>query len=711
MEIAHDADGQTGRLSDLIVVIRDTIRRRWLTLLLVSLTVCALGVTAVMLMPHKYSAAARVRIDPGRNPMASTRPPGDSGLSSEAIETEVSTIASVELGEQVVKKLNLVSDSEYQKMIAQSPDARALSPAEKQRTIAEMLVRNLGVGREKLTYILTISYTSGDPQKSAEIANAFAEQYLEQKVGTSMGTAQRQADWSKQRVEELGKEAREADAAAAAYRARSGIVQAGGSSGMSAGDTVVDQQIGPLSGTLANAESEAAAARAAVAAARQQMAQGRIDSIAEVRQSAVVGDLRRQRAEILNDLSRVQARYGDRHPESIRVRDQLAAIDSQIADEASRVVSSLVAQERAAEARAASLRNSMGRLEAERANNAQAVVTAESLERDAAAKRSAYERMSQSYLESTQAARNQIAQAVIIDRAQPPKGPTSPNKPLLIALVLVLALGAGSATIAVQELMVSGLRTIDDIEGQFGIPVLAAVPKVAKNNPADLLLEKPTSLFAEALRIARTSILGVKSGRKPQVIAITSALPNEGKTTTALAFARTLAINRAHTLLIDCDVRRAAMRELVKDPSSRPGLVELLHGEATLDDVIEPGDIEGLDHLLVRSPYFSSEDLFGDGSMDKIIEEVRKRYELVVLDLPPLVGLADGRYLTVMADVTALVVRWDATPGSAVASAVSWLRSDGANLAGAIFTQVDTNAEAIGGIYYSKKYSQYYQAA
>lgn len=137
----------------------------------------------------------------------------------------------------------------------------------------------------------------------------------------------------------------------------------------------------------------------------------------------------------------------------------------------------------------------------------------------------------------------------------------------------------------------------------------------------------------------------------------------------------------------------------------------MLHGEARVDQaIISGGDVDMLDLVLVRSPYFSSGNLFGDGKMEEMLASLRGRYELIVLDLPPLVGLADGRFIAAMADSVAMVLRWGSTPASAASSALSSLQADGANVVGVIFTMVDTNAEAVGGIYYSKKYAGYYQA-
>jgi Mrp family chromosome partitioning ATPase len=115
--------------------------------------------------------------------------------------------------------------------------------------------------------------------------------------------------------------------------------------------------------------------------------------------------------------------------------------------------------------------------------------------------------------------------------------------------------------------------------------------------------------------------------------------------------------------------------------------------------------------VLVSAPYFSSEDLFGNDGVRKVLEELREKYDFVVLDLPPLVGLADGRFIAALADATVLIVRWSSTPPQAAASAVGWLQSDGSNPIGVIYTMVDSAAEAIGGLYYSKKYTQYYRAA
>jgi hypothetical protein len=287
-----------------------------------------------------------------------------------------------------------------------------------------------------------------------------------------------------------------------------------------------------------------------------------MDSVSEVLNSPVVTNLRGQRAEVLRNMAEVQTRYGDRHPETIRVHDQLKQIDEQIAAEQRRVVSALASMRRQPMP-AQSLRSAMAGLASHQADNTRKAVLADTLEREAQAKRAQYDRLSQNVLDSVQAAANTISQADVAERAKPSTEPSSPNKPLFFSLALLVALAAGAGTIAVQELLATGMRTISDVEDGLGLPMLAAIPVVNAVHPIRSAAERPTSAFAEALRLARAAILGVKREAVPKVIAITSPLPSEGATTTALAFARTLAINGAKTLLLECDVRRAIMQHSV----------------------------------------------------------------------------------------------------------------------------------------------------
>ncbi len=699
-----NAVGSETRFGDLIRSARDVIRRRILVLLAVAAVVAAIGIVLTLRITPVYQGVTRIQIDPSRNPLSRSAGDAQAQLASEAIETEVSVIRSLDIARIVAKRLNLANDPEFSG--GPTPAGQpARSPEAKQEAVARSINSKLDVSRDRLTYILIIRFSSLSAEKAARIANAFATAYLDTKVGNKIGTAERQSVWYQQRMNELAAEIRAADERVAQYQAQAGIVR--GASNQQG--TIVDQQVAPLSLQLATAESYAAEARSKEQSARQQVRRGALDAVSDVRESATVQDLRRQRAALTQTQEDVRGRYGERHPDFIKIRDQAAAIDQQLRLEMNRVVRSLDADAGAAEARATSLRQSMTQLEQRQGENARASVIAASLQREADGKHEAYDKISQMALESRQAAQNSIAQAQIIDSAKAPAAPSWPNRPLLFLLSIVAGIGVGIAVIVTQEMMVSGLRSIEEVESELGVPLIAAIPNLRDPRPADVVIDKPTSQYTEALRNARASLLGVRGQARPKVIALTSALPSEGKTTTALALARVMAMNGDRTIIVDADVRRAQLR-MITPTSATIGLVEVLHGEATLDQAIEASGVERLDQIIIHKPYFSSENLFGNDLMPKILEELSERYDTIILDLPPLVGLADGRFLAALADAVALVIRWNKTPKHAVTSAATWLKADGTNLVGTMFTMVDTSSQSVGSYYYySKQYSQYYQ--
>lgn len=701
-------------LQDVTTNLLGIVRRRWLLMLAIAVPLFLIALAFIAMMTPKYDAMARIRIDPSRNPLQSAQQQmPNAGLNSEAIETEVSVMSSVDLARQVVKRLKLDEDPEFN--VRPQTDASEQGNASKIDAVARRVMRSLTVQRDKLSYIIAITFRANAPDKAARIANAFAETYLEMRVGSQVGTSERQASFFSQRLAELGKEVSAAEAKTAYYRAQAGIATGGnGSAG-----TIVDQQIAPLSSQLATAEASAAAARSQARVAQSQLATGGIDAISEVRNSNVIADMRRQRAEIVRNMGEVDTHYGPRHPESIRVHQQVNAIDQQIGEEAKRIVNSLTAAAAAADAQVASLRGAMRSLEQQRSGSTQAQAVADGLEREAAVKRAAYDRMSELSLQSTQSSRNSIAQAEIIDRAEPPLGPTSPNKPLFGALAFIVALSIGTGVGFGKELMQGGLHTAADLEERFGLPMIAAIPvKKAKrrsngvgsdsDNPAQSLIHKPATAYGEAIRSICAAVIRPADPDCPRVVAFTSALPNEGKTTVSLSFSRVNAIMGSRTLLIDCDLRRAGLRNIV-GPNANGGLVDVLNGTLTLKQAIVADEVANLDLLLVNAPHFTAENLVGDQRMQALIEEAKQSYDQIVLDLSPLLGLVDARLLSALADVTCFIVRWGKTPPSAVEMALSTLHAHEANVAGAIYSMVDTRADVLGGSFYSKHYANYYE--
>jgi capsular exopolysaccharide synthesis family protein len=703
-------DGTSESLSSVIRSIAGALRRRWRTLAVITMAVFALVVILVMLITPHFVAVTRVKIDPSQS--AITGQVSDrTGLPDQSIvDTEVSVMRSLDLAREVAARMDLVNDPEFTKGLSLEPAKPGSAAAATLLTaVAGKVQSGLNVQREKATYIVNIAFESTNASKAARIANAFAQQYIESSVGRRTGTAGRQAELLDKRVDALSRDALAKDAQLAQYRASAGIVGDGKGS-------VTDLQITPLAGQLATAESEAAAARAKLAIARTQVAAGGLTNVSAVLESDVIANFRAQRAEVGRAQSEAATRYGPKHPETMKVTQQLQSIDQQIDAEARRVIGGLQSEATAATARAASLRSDMARLQGRQSSDTRASGIAVSLERQADRAQEALTQASQAAQQVNQIRQNSLSQAQIIEAAAPPGRPASPNRPLLLAAGLVFAVVLGTGTITFQELMSVGLRTTRDVES-LGVSFITSIPKLterqlkgraAGGSPADTLIDTPMTSYAEAFRVIRSTLkLGVD--QEPQIIAIASSLPDEGKTTSALSLARVMALSGEKTLLIDTDVRRAGLATLV-GRSTTVGLVEILRDAVAPDEAISPDVIPGLDVMLVAAASFVAEDLFSGEAMRNLLVSLRSSYARIVIDTAPLLGVADARNVAAIVDAVILVAKWDETPRAAIASAISWLELDQAPVAGVVLTMVEPNAEAFGALYYSRKYAEYYRA-
>jgi capsular exopolysaccharide synthesis family protein len=651
---------------------------------------------------------ARIRITPvGAFPLA-TDDPHDQPLDQAMVNTEIGTIRSRDIARKVVQQFGLANDPEFvptRLLVGTAPanHARATEAA-----ISNILDR-LSVEQQEKSYIVAIAFNSPDAVKAARVANGFASAYIDNTADVVMSTAARQAATGQAALQRLSQQAEVAASSVAQYRASSGIEVGGG------GITISDQQIGPLAMQLAQSQAQAAAARSNVEAAEKELATGGADAVSAVLSSSVIADLRSRRTEAEGQRAQYAARYGPKFPALVQSNEAIASLDQQIHQEQGRIIEGLKNEARAADAQVASLRDQLGQLKGQIATNNQAAVRAESLQRDADAATGAYNHLASSVQQTTQAERANEPQARLIEQAVVAAHPTFPNRPAMISASLLIGLILGFAAALVTEGMQATLRHADDVESLLGVPFISAIPQISRRalqaqgrdgQPADTLLNRPVSAFSEAFRSIRTTLRG-QHDPSGLVVSISSTLPSEGKSTSALSLARVMAMGGDRVLLVDGDVRRAGLAKMLGLEVPH-GVVEVLLCEADAQSAIIPDAVPGLDLLLVREPSFTPVDLFSGSAMKAELAKLRARYDYVILDTPPLLGVADARTLAKLADGVLVMVRWGVTPIAAVDAALAGLEHDGSAIIGAVLTMVDPSSEAMGGAYYSSRYSAYY---
>lgn len=682
------------------------LRRRWWLVLGIAVLAGIAALAVARQMTPLYSAASLVKLDLSKRVLQTSNDAASQIPDEATVQTEVGSIHSRDIAGMVADQLGLAHDPTFE--LPKTADGRG---ADRREVVIDKLLQEFTVARKPQTYLVSLEYRDPDPERAAAIANSFADAYLRSSVDRRVGTASRQAETLDQNLSTLSAQVQAADAEVARYRAQAGISE-GSSSG-----TITDQQVAPLSSQLATAEATAAAARAKVEAARAQIARGGLDAVSSVLDSSVITNLRSQRADVLRQQAEIEARYGPKHPDYVRITQQLAQVDRQLDQEAHRIVSGLQADADASDAAAASLRGQLARLKGEQASDTRAAVTADSLQRQADAKRAVYNRLAEAAQQTSEEGRSAEPQGFVVQRAIVPDRPVSPNKPLFLFIGLLAGGLIGVALALLLEILATGIRSAGEIE-ELGIPYLASVPELSARQAqaadgsgrtlADYVVAKPMSPLAETFRTVRNALRPV--GRnEPQAIAIVSAVSGEGKTSTSIALGRVMALSGDRVVLVDCDVRLGTVARHIPAPSGA-GLLAVLEGSARLDQALVRDEATGMDLLPTAGAALSPRDLVSSEAMRRLIADLKTRYDVVLLDTPPVLAVADARRVAALADAVMMVVRWEHTPIGAVRSTVSLLLQSGAALAGALLTRTDRRARPGGSddpASYHSMYSQY----
>ena len=707
--------------------------RRWKLFAAVVVAIFAAVTLFTLQITPKYTATASVVLERQQQQVVDLQAAA-AGLptDSASVDTEVEVMRSRALAEKVVGDLKLERDPEFNAKLkpepsfsirrllslpsgAESGGEASLLARRELESVIDAVLAGLSVRRQGLTYVIQLSFTSVDPTKASRVANAFAESYLVEKVGTKLDATQRRSRELNSRLGTVRADAERADAELQQYKIQNNLMS-------SQGATLTEQQISNLNQQLALIGAQQAEAEARLSTARRQVARGSTgEDVAEALSSPVIQDLRRQRAAASQQAAALAERYGALHPERLRFESQVADLDTQITAEVQRVISNLEAQAQVARQRTASLQASINQTRGALEDNNRASVRLNELQNKATSARAIYEAFLNSFKESSAQEGLEQSNARIVARAKIPNGASSPNVPLNLALGLVLGLGAGVGAVFLREAFDSGLTTADGVETQLELPYLGGIPdlaSVAKDDPAarelnpiDYVVRKPLSSFAESFRNLRTSVSFSRRGQPVQVVAITSTVPGEGKTTSSWCLARTAALAGSSVVLVDCDLRRRTASHMIKEPP-RIGLIEVIHGQATLDEALVDDAATPLKILPLSRSAQTVRDVFGTPEMTQVLADLRTRFDLVILDTAPVIAVAETRVMGQEADAVVLLARWRKTPKKAIESALRALNSTGAYVAGVSLTMIDMKAQEKYGYgdsgYYYSSYSRYY---
>jgi succinoglycan biosynthesis transport protein ExoP len=674
-------------------------RRRFKLISAVVMLALAAGLAISLLSEKIFTARATVMLtNEAENTIAAASPERGMTLSSELVDTQVEIVRSRAMAEKVAAALGIsngLQGNEYRDEI-------------------DRFQRNVSAERSGKSYAIDINFDAPGPDEAANVVNEYARQF----AGWDLKTHQERNSTTRRLVEErLGRLREQAQADTQAlqqFRIENDLLSMTGAS-------LAEQQIQNYNQEATRLRAEAVADQARLRTALDQLRSGSVgDDVGEALGSPVISALRVREAETAAQAADLAKKYGSNHPELIQVRGRLSEIQAQIQTEISRIMSNLEARENVSSQRLAAIDQNVATAHQKLTRNNSAMVGLSELERAAEASQGVYEAYLNRYRALLAAEGSENPNAQILTLAETPRFAHKPNLKLNLVLSLIIGLGLGIIVAYIAESFFHGLLSPEEVERRLGERHLGSIPllKSVAPNARDAITaikEHPNSVFVESLRTVDIAINQIGSGNK-QILAITSALPGEGKTLTACCLAYILAQSGQRTILIDCDLRQRGTSRLMDLQGCQGGLMDYLEG--TPFEKLDEMDPDKLFWVLplrcpVRTDMPNPELLFTGKSFQNLLEELRGRFDRIILDLPPVLPLASTPVIASRADATIMIARWRKTSTFAIRAALRRLPPEQVNLLGVVLNQVDVRRRMLFGrgdpSFYYPKYQGYYE--
>jgi capsular exopolysaccharide synthesis family protein len=668
----------------------------------------ALAVVITMLQTPRFTATTSVQISNQAQQVLGDDLGDKDNTSDESaydterfLNTQVEIVKSRSLAERVARRLNLAADPRFMAAMNQPPFEPGKSINERRDTAVGLLQDSISVLLPRETRIAQISVTTIDPTYSAKIANAFAEEFiqanLQRKYDSSAYARQfvaQQMDESRVRLENSERELN-------AYARSAGLIRSrGASAGSATGSDVGTQSV--TQSSLAQLNEAANKAQADLTAAKSrweaESAVPLMNSQA-VLSNPAVQTLLTQRAQVESQLQSQKTKYLADHPSVQGLQAQIDAINAQIKAIANGIRAGIRNDYNAARAAESQLRAQVSQLQGATMSEQDRSVRYNTLAREADTNRQLYEGLLQRYRELNAAAGISASNISIIDNADVPSFPSSPSLIRNLAVGLLLGFMSAFGLVFIREKLDDRIRVPEDVEAKIHLPLLGVIPKESEDNLADQLRD-PKSPLSEAYSSLRGSLMYSTTQGLPHVLLVTSSSQSEGKSTTSYATARALSRVGKRVLLVDADMRRPSVHHRVGLPNTA-GLSTLLTSQQDVMSVVNTTEEESL-FVITAGPHPPSpSELLASPRMIEVVEKLSEHFDAVVLDSPPVLGLADAPVLSAIADGVAFVVEAESGQRGAVKAALRRLRAMKPRLVGAILTKFDPSKSA-------NRYSSYY---
>jgi polysaccharide biosynthesis transport protein len=698
----HDSDPESASMRPLLTQALTIIRRRKWVLIGAVAGAVLIGLIITLLMTPQYTAKGTLEIQ-RENSGPSTVPIADSragAMDPEFYDTQVGLLEAHSLAERVASSLRLQDDPRFFEIYKIENDwfengratRQAPSRQERVKIAGNILLGNIDISHERMSRLVEISFTSPDPVLSKRVVDAWGSEFIQATLARRFEASSYARNFLENRLAQLRQRIDASERQLVNYAAREGIVNVPvitpgtGSAGSTTERPLLADDLATLNQQLSQARADRIEAEARLATPAAQ--------VTDATSNVVLNGLRQQRAQFAAEYAKLMVQFQPDYPPARSLQNQITQMDRSIAREEARTQGTTRGTYTAALARESALQTRLNQLKSSVLDLRRRSIQYNIIQRDADTNRQLYDALLQRYKEIGVAGGIGVNNISVVDRPDVPDGPSSPRLPLNLLVALIAGLALGSAAAWALEQLDQGLSDPADVEGDLHIPLLGTIPQAKNGTPLELLSDRKSAV-SEAYVSIQTRLSFATDHGVPRSIAVTSSKPAEGKSTTSFALALSMARSRRRVLLIDGDMRSPSVHHLLGISNAR-GLSNYLAGDDNLEGLIAPTAYESMSVMTAGPMPPSAPELLNGDRLDQLLADMAGMFDQIVIDAPPVMGLADAQLIGSKVEGVIYVVEFQSTQKSMARVAIGRLASANIHIAGAVLSKFDPRRAHFG---------------
>jgi len=721
---------------DLRDYLRVILKQRWIIIAFFSIVVIFVAIYVLIATPI-YKASARLVIEKENpNVVSIQEVMAVNASGTDYYQTQYKIIESRVVAREVIKRLSLDQSEEF----CPSPKDNFISnlkntisdiknsiisilktdKTSKEKETEEYgrdsglvsaFISRIGVSPIRNSRLVDISFEAKDPVLAFKIANTLASAYIDHNLEIKLVAAQGAMKWLNNRSYDERIKVEKAERALLQYKEENRII----TDFSSDVEHVSAQKLAQLNTQVVEAQSRRVEAetrfkQAAALIGHSDM----LDSVPEVLNNELIRQIKSMEVNLYQRMSEFSKKYGKNHPQMVAIDSELKTLQKRKSQEVNRVINSLKNEYKVALAGEESLKDALSEQKQELLDLNEKAIQYGVLRREVESAQNIYEMLIKRFKETSLSENMKAGNIRIIDKAEVPKTPVKPQKRLSIILAMIVGLFGGTGLAFFLEYLDNTIKTPDDLKQYLNIPDLGPVPLFAAENkgspgkgkdrtPDLIALNSPKSTASESYRGIRTNILFSTAESVPQVILVSSAGPKEGKTITVANVAITMAQAGSKIIILDCDMRRPEIHNFFGATRDR-GMSNILVGLDNIGEIIQNTKIPNLDVITSGPIPPNPSEMLGSKRMESLLVALRKKYDHIIIDSPPVTAVTDAVVLSKSADGVIIVIRTGYMARQIVKNGIGQLNNVGAHIIGAVLNGIDVSSGK-----YSYYYYQYYR--